>query len=52
MTLVGVPQGPLRIAVVKAGWSRGPFAVLHWSLQTLKSQCKYCETLHNATRDS
>ena len=28
------------------------FAVLHRSLQTLRSQSKYCETLHNATRDS
>ncbi len=30
----------------------GGFAVLHRFSQTLKSQSKYCETLHNATRDS
>lgn len=30
----------------------GCFAVLHWFLQTLKSQSKYSGTLHNAPGDS
>lgn len=45
------PQRPLRLAK-RESWEEQGLDVLHWYLQTLNSQSKYCETLHNATRDS